>query len=239
LEDECHRREADKLTHLVFVGEGQTEESFARDVLATSLLDREMFVYPRLIRTSAHGRGGALSWNRVRLFLRNTLRERTDTYVTTFFDLYRLDRDFPGWQHSQAILNPLDRAAEIERQFHAAIVAEAGCREERFIPHIQPYEFEALIFTNLEVLPGVESNWNRRLEVLREARQASPSPEHINDGEMTHPSARLQTALRDPIYQKVLHGVTITSRIGLPRIREACSHFGGWLTRLENLQPLK
>ncbi len=183
VENECHRWEADTMTHLVFVGEGQTEESFARDVLATDLVHRRMFVYPRLIRTSAHGRGGALSWSRVRLFLRNTLRERADTYVTTFFDLYRLDTEFPGWEQSQKILNPLDRATEIERQFHAAVVAEAGCRDDRFIPHIQPYEFEALVFANVDVLVHVEAHWIRHVEALRQARGAVQSPEHINDGD--------------------------------------------------------
>ncbi len=226
------------MTNLVFVGEGQTEESFARDVLAIDLLDREVFVYPRLIRTSAHGRGGALRWNRVRLFLRNTLRERADTYVTTFFDLYHLDREFPGWQQTQAILNPLDRATEIERHFHAAVVAEAGCREDRFIPHIQPYEFEALLFSNVDVFGHVQSHWEAHVESLRSARLAVESPEYINDGQTTHPSARLRSSLRHPTYQKVLHGVAIIKRIGIAQVREECSHFRTWLTRIEGLQSL-
>lgn len=226
------------MINLIIVGEGQTEEGFSRDVLAVELLDRELFVYPRLIRTSTYGRGGALSWDRVKLFLRNTLRERADTYVTTFFDLYHLDRAFPGWEEANALLNPLDRATEMERHFHAAIVAEAGCREERFIPHIQPYEFEALVFADVEVLGQVESRWLANLEDLRRARAAVQSPEYINDGQTTHPSARLHTTLR-PAYQKVLHGVTITKRIGLARIREECLHFGTWLTRIEGLRPLR
>jgi len=226
------------MINLIVVGEGQTEESFSRDVLGPELVDRELFVYPRLIRTSTYGRGGALSWNRVRLFLRNTLRERADTYVTTFFDLYQLDRAFPGWEETTALLNPLDRATEIERHFHTAVVAEARCREERFIPHIQPYEFEALIFADVEALGQVESRWLANLEELRRARAAVQSPEHINDGQTTHPSARLSTTLR-PAYQKVLHGVAITKRIGIARIREECLHFGTWLTRIESLQAFR
>jgi len=226
------------MTDLVFVGEGQTEESFARDVLSPRLWDRQMFIYPRLIRTSAHGRGGALNWNRVRLFLRNTLRERADTYVTTFFDLYRLDGGFPGWQQAHALGNPLERATQIERDFHTAVVAEAGCRPDRFIPHIQPYEFEALVFSNVDVLGQVESRWVVHLESLREVRLTAESPEHINDGQTTHPSARLRSSLRHPTYQKVLHGVAITKEIGVAQIRQECAHFGAWLTRIENLRPL-
>ncbi len=225
------------MTDLVFVGEGQTEESFARDVLAPELLDRELYVNPRLIHTSTYGKGGALSWARVRRFLRNTLRERRDTYVTTFFDLYRLDRSFPGWEEGQALRDPLARVREIERHVHTAIVEEAGCRESRFIPHIQPYEFEALVFADPSALGVTDTRWLRTIDELRQARAAVPSPEHINDGETTHPSARLKTLL-DPSYQKVLHGVTVTKTIGLTRIRQECAHFNDWLTTIENIQPL-
>lgn len=222
------------MSNLIVVGEGQTEESFSRDVLGPELFDHGHFVHPRLIRTSSSGRGGALRWNRVRLYLRNTLRERADTYVTTFFDLYKLDTDFPGWDQAKAFLNPLDRTTELERHFHAAVVAEAQCREDRFIPHIQPYEFEALIFSNVEVLVDVEPGWRANLEELRNVRAAVETPEHINDGQTTHPSARLETVL-DPPYQKVLHGVSITSRIGIGRLRQECLHFSSWLTKLETL----
>ena len=224
------------MTYLVFVGEGQTEEGFARDVLAPELLDRELYVNPRLIRTSTQGKGGALRWDRVRRFLRNTLRERRDTYVTTFFDLYQLDSAFPGWAEAQELPDPLERAKEIERQVHSAIVEEAGCRESRFIPHIQPYEFEALIFADVDALGATDSRWLPKVRELRQVRAGGMNPEHINDGQTTHPSARLTTSL-SPSYRKVLHGVTITRRIGIARIRQECAHFNDWLTAIESLEP--
>jgi hypothetical protein len=36
-------------------------------------------------------------------------------------------------------------------------------------------------------------------------------------------------------YDEDLHGPLITYAIGLPRLRERCPHFNGWLTRLEQL----
>ena len=39
-------------------------------------------------------------------YLRNTLRERQDICATTFFDLYSLPRDFPGWTESSEVENP-------------------------------------------------------------------------------------------------------------------------------------
>ena len=65
-------------------------------ILYPALLGGNVLVQPRLIPTSRHAKGGALSSQRVLRFLRNTIRERSDTYVTTFFDLYELPSDFPG-----------------------------------------------------------------------------------------------------------------------------------------------
>jgi hypothetical protein len=224
------------LIEVIVVGEGPTEESFVRDVLAFRLSHQEVFLSPRLIRTSPRSRGGGLSWDRVRRFLRNTLRERSTTYVTTFFDLYALDTDFPGTAEARQIADPLARAAHLERRLHQAVVAEAECRAERFLPHLQPHEFEALVFTDVEAFVEVEPLWQRHLDPCREARSAARSPEHINDGPETHASARLR-GLR-PSYIKTLHGVTLIVRIGLDRIRAECSHFGAWLSRLEALEPL-
>lgn len=224
------------MIEVIVVGEGPTEESFVRDVLALRLSHQEVFLSPRLIRTSPAARGGSLSWDRVRRFLRNTLRERSTTYVTTFFDLYALDTDFPGTAEARQIADPLARVAHLERCMHEAIVAEAECRAERFLPHLQPHEFEALVFTDVEALVEVEQRWQAYLEPCRQARMDAKSPEHINDGVHTHPSARLQ-GLR-PRYSKPLHGVAVIERIGLDRIRAECAHFGAWVSRLEGLVPL-
>ena len=65
-------------------------------ILGPALAHSNVFVEPRLISRSTVGRGGALSGQRVLRFLRDTLRQRSDTHVTTFFDLYGLPTDFPG-----------------------------------------------------------------------------------------------------------------------------------------------
>lgn len=70
---------------------------------------------------------------------------------------------------------------------------------------------------------------------LAAARRGVASPEHINDGPSTHPSARLA---RVPRYRKVRDGTAMARRIGLDRIRSECAHFSEWLTRLETLPVL-
>lgn len=50
---------------VIVVGEGQTEETFTRDVLAPMFAARGISLQPRLIATSKEAVGGALTRNRV------------------------------------------------------------------------------------------------------------------------------------------------------------------------------
>ena len=111
----------------------------------------------------------------------------------------------------------------------------AECRSDRFLPYIQPYEFEALLFSDTSKLAHERPGWARWDEELAAARRGAASPEHINDGPDTHPSAGLE---RLAGYHEVRHGTALAGRIGLGRIREGCRHFAAWLTRLDSLSVL-
>ncbi len=226
------------MTEAVVVCEGQTEETFLRDVLAPALSVREIFVLPRIVPTSSKAKGGGLERQRVLWFLRNTLRERQDTYVTTFFDLYGLKPDFPGQADAAGIPDPLARASIIEMELAKAVVQEAKCRPERFLPHVQPYEFESLLFSDTGRFGEERPAWKTFIDQLETARRKARSPEHINDGPDIHPSARLRRLLR-PRYDKALHGSAVSKRIGLDRMRAECRHFDKWLSRAEALPPLR
>src|SRR5436305_10286562 len=131
VEDERGRWETESLIDVIVVAEGQTEETFVRDVLAPLFGARDIFLYARPIATSKRGRGGALSRDRVLSFLRKTLRERAETYVTTLFDLYGLRPDFPGVAAAPAP-DPIARCAAIEAAFANVVAADSGCRHDRF-----------------------------------------------------------------------------------------------------------
>ena len=219
--------------HIVVVCEGETEETFVNNILAPNLGNKDVFVEPTLVDSQ----GGDLRAQRVLCYLRNTLRTRQNAYVTTFFDLYGLPLGFPGQFEATAHSDPLDRARKIETGFHTEVVEEAQCRPEQFFPHIQPYEFEALLFSDTAQFPREDPAWQRHVHTLETARQSVDSPEHINDGPTTHPSARLKRIL--PRYSKVRHGTTLSRKIGINRIRHECQHFDSWLTRMENLPPLQ
>ena len=177
------------MREVIVVCEGQTEEVFVNEILAPVLGEGNVFLSPRLISTSQQSKGGALNTQRVLCFLRNTLRERRNTYVTTLFDLYGLPSDFPGRADTAREIDPVNRAIAVETEFRTAVIDVAECRPCRFLPHIQPYEFEALLFSDPERFADVEPAWRRYVRQLEAARQLVRSPEYINDGSETHPSA--------------------------------------------------
>lgn len=217
--------------------EGETEEAFVKKLLYYEFCLKGVFLRPLCISTSPRGKGGALKRQRVFRFLRNTLREQKNTYVTTFFDLFSLPNDFPGLEGISQTTDPLDRAKQIETAFHDAVVHEIKCRPERFFPHIQPYEFEALLFSDTSGFAKAEPAWEAFAGKLSSIRENSKSPEFINDGADTHPSARLRNLLR-PGYKKVTHGTKVSAKIGITCMRSECQHFDGWLKHIENLPVL-
>ena len=135
-------------------------------------------------------------------------------------------------------MNPGDRAAAVEAELHAAVVRAAECRPERFFPHVQPYEFESLLFSDPSRFAAVEQAWQPFVGEIEKARQAAQTPEHVTDGPDTHPSARLAGLLR-PRYKKVRHGAAISATISIDRIRAECRHFDRWLARMEALPGLQ
>lgn len=216
------------------VCEGQTEETFVRDVLAPAFYGFGLNLIPQMIETSAGHRGGALAYQRVRKHLRNTLRQTSQPFVTTMFDLYRLDKSFPGFAEAKS-KSLGERLKILKTALHQDIIEQVNCAPSRFIPHIQPYEFEALLFSDVPTLVSVESGWARAESQLLAVRNSVETPEHINDGPDTKPTARLATHLNQPHYSKTLHGPTAAERIGLSKIEAECRFFAGWLQQLRDI----
>jgi Domain of unknown function (DUF4276) len=225
------------MTRLFIIGEGPTEETFVKSVLAPVLRLSNIFAKPLLIETSRGHRGGGLNLDRTRRAVKNALQEHDDAYISTMFDLYALDTSFPGVSESISFA-PSNRASHIERLLHADIVARVGCRPERFIPHIQPHEFESLLFSDIGKLCDAEPEWDTHRAALSKVRADVTNPEWINDSPQTAPSKRLD--ILRPRYRKTTHGPASAIRITLDKIREQCPHFRQWFERLLQIgaQPL-
>lgn len=222
------------MVEVIVFAEGQTEEKFIKQVVAPALHPLAVFVKPQLLSTSTRGRGGAVSYDRLKLNARNTLRSHAAPVLTTFLDLYGLDTDFPAYTEAQSKYDVYDRVCCLEEALHKAIVDEVECRPDRFIPHVQPYEFEGLLFSDVEALCCVEPTWSSAQWSLAQVRDQVESPEHINDGYDTKPSKRLEVALR-PHYRKTRHGPLAAQKVTLERIEAECHHFHEWMDKLRGL----
>jgi len=160
------------MIRMYVVCEGQSEETFVRDVIAPTFANQQIFLTARLITTSKGHKGGALSYQRVRKFIFNCLKEETDTLITTFFDLYALDSDFPLFEESLKITDVYQRVAQLESSFKLDIASENKLYEGRFFPYIQPYEFEALLFSDIAKLIELESDWKSAFKKLQSQNSA-------------------------------------------------------------------
>lgn len=122
----------------------------------------------------------------------------------------------------------------LKQSLHDAVVEHVGCRPDRFLPHIQPYEYEGLLFSDVNALAATEPTWVKASGALRKVRESFDSPEHINDGYETKPSKRLENLLH-PKYKKTIHGPRAAARISLETMERECAHFQGWMNLLRGL----
>lgn len=221
------------MAEVIVFAEGQSDEQFLKRLVAPALHPLGVFLKPQTLRTSRDAGGGALNFDRLKFHARNTLRQRPEAILSTFLDLYGLDTGFPGYRNAKDFALSA-RVACLERDLQAAVLDYVGCRPERFIPHIQPYELEGLLFSDVAALCEIEPDWRRSLEQLRRIREAFATPEEINDGYETKPSKRLENLLR-PSYRKTRHAPLAAKRIGLELIEAECHHFHDWVDKLRGL----
>lgn len=222
---------------VVVFAEGPSDELFLKRVVAPVLQQSQIYLKPQTLNTSRDSAGGAINFDRLCHNVRNTLRQSGSRYLTTFFDLYALDTSIPGFTERHRFNEPQAKARHIEAQMHAALVEKLDFRSDRLIPYIQPYELEGLFFSNTDALSQAVPGWTAAAEPLRRVRQSFATPEHINDGFDTKPSARLAELLT-PNYRKTTHAPRIGQHIGLNAITTECLHFGQWVIRLQSLKPL-
>ncbi len=205
--------------------EGQTEETFVRDLLLDHFVRLNILINPILVQTSKSGRGGVSTYGKIQRQIQIKCQEDAQSFITTMLDLYGLPKDTPGYSLLSPGLNSEEKANLIEQAI------EKELQMVNFIPNLLVYEFEALLFTK----PAAFASWFDSSVVveLEQERIEFKSPEDINNTKETSPSHRILRICSG--YKKVLHGVEIAKEIGLETIRAECKHFDAWITRLERL----
>jgi hypothetical protein len=219
------------MTRLLMLVEGQSEEIFVKKTLTPFLAERGVYVqslivlWTKRIPSGGGFRGGVSNWNQIRKSLA-PLTYDTDAWVTTLLDFYGLPDDFPGYQEARGEGDPRENVVSLQDRF----AAEIG--HPRLIPFFALHEFEAWLFCSPDVVAEHFGHTGLATKVRR-AVEHSGEPELINHGEGTHPKARLRGM--GVGYKETSDGPTLVEKIGIPAIRAACSHFAGWLDRLEAL----
>lgn len=209
--------------------EGQTEETFVRDVLVPYYARRHIFFDVIVALTSPGHKGGIVNYGKVKPQLERICKNDHSAYITTLIDLYHLPGDFPGKSNPAylAIGIPEQKADFLEQQL------EADINQPNFIANLMVHEYEALLFCQPEKF-GVWIDDNAMaIAQLQAVRDSVETPEQINDNPRTAPSKRIKAIM--PQYQKTLHGPLIAGDIGLDEMRKQCPHFNQWLSKIEQL----
>ncbi|MDP2203751.1 MAG: DUF4276 family protein [Methylicorpusculum sp.] len=214
--------------------EGQTEEMFINEVLSDWFNPRGIYLFPSLIGKPGH-KGGNFRYQRLLIDVRNRLLNDNTSYCTTFFDFYGLPTDFPGKQDAIALTNSVDKAECLLNALSEELQTELGSEAlSRFIPYVQMYEFEGLLFSDTQAL-ATGLNKGNLADRFNTIRSQFDTPEDINNSKETAPSKRIVRHF--PEYDKPVHGSLAAMEIGLEIIRNECSMFDAWVKKIEELKP--
>lgn len=214
---------------ILLLVEGQTEETFVKQIINPYLAVFDKYAIPTIITTKIakrgnHFKGDVPAYQNVKRQIRRLLNDSSAVIVGTFIDYYGLPDSFPG-KESLPDTIPIEKVRYLEDELRNDI------SEPRFLPYYSLHEFEALLFSDPTTI-AVSLTSPDKAQILKNFRQQFPSPEEINDNPQTCPSARIESVFKN--YQKVLYGSLISRRIGLEKIRRECRHFSEWLERIEN-----
>ncbi|MBV1959356.1 MAG: DUF4276 family protein [Pseudomonadales bacterium] len=215
---------------VVAIVEGKTEQIFVESILAPYLAKKMIFMVATQV-TKPGQKGGDVRFSRVTKDIGSHLKQRPDTYVTTFVDYYGT-KEWPGIDSVVPNLEP-DQIAkyvnEATQEQVNTLFAEQQA-ERRFIPYMAIHEFEALLFSDGELLAaglGIDE-----AEISAVLAQYS-EPEAINNSAQTAPSKRLDGWSKTKKFPKTSLGIAIAGRIGIPQMRESCSVFNAWIGSFE------
>lgn len=213
------------------ITEGQTEQTFIQQVLAPYLAYKGVYLLPSLIGRPRH-KGGVVKFERACDDIRRFLSQQSDVFVSTMFDFFRIDPAWPGLNDVRDNFSSLQKAEALEAATLSRMTDICGSLAvgRRFIPYVSMYEFEALLFSNPEVLSQKAHIQESHIQtVLTECG----APEDINSRPEHAPSKRLEKMASR--YKKTVTGITAAKTMGIGVMREKCPHFNDWVSALEAL----
>lgn len=201
-----------------FVVEGDTEEQFIHNALIPYLKSKTT----RQINYTVINLNGGILYSRL-ISMLNNVSPQYDL-VTTIFDLVALDAakiDNYSNIMKDNNLSPQDKATKVESNITKMV------NHTNIIPYIQPHEFEALCFGDIDGLaksdPLLFKHKSRIEQVLKVNNHA---PENINTIPSSYPAKRLEKFG----YSK--SSTNFAQYCNIDTIKSCCPHFDSWLTIL-------
>ncbi len=227
------------MKYLNFIVEGSSEETFVNDVLVKHFAPLNIFISARKIRTgwdrinNKPAKGGLLKYIKFRNDVIRWIesdRGRTDTFYTSFIDLYAFPKDTlsPYSAQIQKIVDHYQRITALE------VAIALDINHPNFLPYVQLHEFEAFLLVDpdrlITMYPADQTGINRLKRNIGNA-----NPEEINESPHSAPSKRIIQHLPNYEGQKAQVGPLVAEDIGLTLLRKKCHHFNDWITKLENI----
>jgi len=220
---------------VVAIVEGRSEQIFVEALLQPYLAQKMIFIVATQV-TKPGQKGGDVKFDRVKKDLGIHLKQRSDTYVTTFIDYYGT-KEWPGIDEIPSNLQPEQIAKYLNHKTKIAVNAlfTEQQSERRFIPYMSIHEFEALLFSDSAILA---KTLRIEEEKITNIIEQYGEPESINNSVQTAPSKRLDRWSKNGKFPKTTKGISIATEIGMEKMRAKCPIFNAWISGFESLVRL-
>ena len=218
---------------VMVIVEGKTEQIFIEKILTPYLGYKNIGMCATQVSKPGQ-KGGDVKFSRVKKDIRNHLKQRSDTYISTFVDYYGI-KEWPEIDKIPPQATPIQIAKILKDAAKAEIIAAFPDirAKQRFIPYIAIHEFEALLFSDAKILADqLEIDVSDVDNVLNQFGQ----PEAINNNPQTAPSKRLDSWAPNGKFPKTTMGIAVARQIGIDKMRTKCSLFNSWLQTFEDIQ---
>lgn len=212
--------------------EGKTEQVFIELILQPYLAARNIYISATQV-TKPGQKGGDVKFERVKKDLEIHLKQRSDTYVTTFVDYYGI-KEWPGITEVVPHATPAQISEVVNTATKEQVVEVFADQQaaRRFVPYVAIHEFEALLFSDETILAAA---LDIPIEDVAMAISECGEPEAVNNSRQTAPSKRLDAWSARRKFSKTSTGITVAKEIGVTKMREKCPQFNIWIAQFESI----
>lgn len=220
--NQCYWRQT--VINLCFVVEGYAEENFVNRKLSVYLQGK----VNKTLNIDVQNLQGGILYSKLIDRLKNIAPQYD--IITTLIDLVGLDAAKLD-NYSAIMTNNKLSSQDKSLQVQQLITDAVSC--SNVIPHVQPHEFEALCFADIEALersdPLLARNKNKIEQILQ---NYALNPENINTIPSKYPAKQLEKFA----YTKGASNFALYCDID--KIKAKCPHFSMWINQLSETLSL-